>query len=833
MRLYLQNFRCYKEASFEFPEKGTILLEGPSGIGKSTIFKAINFVLYGKELKVIKHGEKKCKVILEYDNIKVTRTKCPNHLILEINDTKYEDDSAQCKINEIWGEYFLYTSYMNQKGIDTFLTMNSSDKAAFLQKLSVKNFDVESLRKKIKDKIRERKELLIKNRSEKEVYYNMIKHKDLNEPIFKYEKYKNKKEQYVKKIKELLEKKKEEINKLKNIKEKYEREYIEGINFNSSIDSMLKDMEILESKRNSIVEELEKIGSIEDVDTIKEKLEKINKEIHYINKVNKLNELKNEYEILYKDAVYKKETKLLELKEEIEKIDKEDINIEEIRKKIDIIKRSLNIKENINNLVDDFEEGFSKERCIEFINEYVDGEEEEIEEITNKWKKYKDMLDNMVNDVKLCEIDLNNIENVLKKNIMKCPECKTHLVILNNNINKVDVNVDQLNEKKGKIKEDLLIKNKSIKEVKEKISKLDKNKESSMDTLYKLKNIIKDLQNVDKVNFNKNDINVLEKKITEYIQNENRLKVLEKEYNKVLKTEIQIPTLKKIQELEKELNGYDVVNIRDIKILESERINYSVKLEENKSKILKEKKLKEEYNEVKKKIDKYSGKNLEKKDLLEITNEVNNIKERMISVEDDIGMLNRKIEYFNEWEIKDREYKEYKYIKEKYDKIVEDERLILKGLQKSEELLKHVNDAETLSLNNVIESINDSLEGIVDAFFDKSIGVQLKGYKEVKDNKKIGIEIVINKEGEELTIDSLSGGEYDRVVLALFLSFNKVSKGNMILLDECLSSIHGELVEDIVEYIKENFSEKLILFTLHQANTGIFDDIVDICKYRI
>ena len=151
MRLYLQNFRCYKEASFEFPHKGTILLEGPSGIGKSTIFKAINFVLYGKELKVIKHGEKRCKVVLEYNNIKITRTKCPNHLTLEIDDTKYEDDSAQCKINETWGEYFLYTSYMSQKGIDTFLTMNSNDKATFLQKLSVKNFDVDSLRRKVKD----------------------------------------------------------------------------------------------------------------------------------------------------------------------------------------------------------------------------------------------------------------------------------------------------------------------------------------------------------------------------------------------------------------------------------------------------------------------------------------------------------------------------------------------------------------------------------------------------------------------------------------------------------------------------------------------------------
>ena len=133
--------------------------------------------------------------------------------------------------------------------------------------------------------------------------------------------------------------------------------------FNSSIDSILKDIQILENKKNSIIEELEKIGSIEDINSIKEKLESINNEIEYINKLNKLNEMKNEYELLYKDAVNKKENKLCELKEEIEKIDIENINIEEIKKEIDIVKRSLIIKENINNLVDDFEEGFSKERC--------------------------------------------------------------------------------------------------------------------------------------------------------------------------------------------------------------------------------------------------------------------------------------------------------------------------------------------------------------------------------------------------------------------------------------------------------------------------------------
>ena len=43
------------------------LLTGKSGVGKTTIFDAISFVLYGKGQKVIMHGKKSCKVVFEYN----------------------------------------------------------------------------------------------------------------------------------------------------------------------------------------------------------------------------------------------------------------------------------------------------------------------------------------------------------------------------------------------------------------------------------------------------------------------------------------------------------------------------------------------------------------------------------------------------------------------------------------------------------------------------------------------------------------------------------------------------------------------------------------------
>jgi ABC-type Mn2+/Zn2+ transport system ATPase subunit len=77
----------------------------------------------------------------------------------------------------------------------------------------------------------------------------------------------------------------------------------------------------------------------------------------------------------------------------------------------------------------------------------------------------------------------------------------------------------------------------------------------------------------------------------------------------------------------------------------------------------------------------------------------------------------------------------------------------------------------------------------------------------------------------------LSGGEYDRVAFALFLAFyTTTSSGSLLMLDECFSSLHSELVEDIVERLKEKVNNGLILMTLHQANTGFFDVVMNVEK---
>ena len=86
----LQNIKCYEKKEFNFGDTGTILISGPSGRGKSSIFHAIEFCLYGKSPKIMTVGKKSCLVTLEFGEFVITRKKGPNRLL--ITDKKLEKE---------------------------------------------------------------------------------------------------------------------------------------------------------------------------------------------------------------------------------------------------------------------------------------------------------------------------------------------------------------------------------------------------------------------------------------------------------------------------------------------------------------------------------------------------------------------------------------------------------------------------------------------------------------------------------------------------------------------------------------------------------------------
>ena len=121
MILKIQNFRCHKNVVFEFLDSGVNLISGDSGVGKTTILKALKWCLFGKiksilnnaEVQLDQHYKPKCVVTISWAQYIITRSTNPNSIIFIHNGNTFESDVAQNKINEIFGDYKICNASCN------------------------------------------------------------------------------------------------------------------------------------------------------------------------------------------------------------------------------------------------------------------------------------------------------------------------------------------------------------------------------------------------------------------------------------------------------------------------------------------------------------------------------------------------------------------------------------------------------------------------------------------------------------------------------------------------------------------------------------------------
>ncbi len=163
MKLHLENFKCWHKQSFEFPDTGVILLQGFSGGGKSSVLSSIFFVLFNQGNKLTTFGKKKCQVILDSEQFLITRTKNPNSLRLidkrdKNNPKQYQDETAQHIIDEFYGsKNFNITSYHQQNGQKSFLSISAAEQLSFLEQLAFDNTDISKLKTVSKAEISQKK----------------------------------------------------------------------------------------------------------------------------------------------------------------------------------------------------------------------------------------------------------------------------------------------------------------------------------------------------------------------------------------------------------------------------------------------------------------------------------------------------------------------------------------------------------------------------------------------------------------------------------------------------------------------------------------------------
>jgi DNA repair exonuclease SbcCD ATPase subunit len=144
MKVVLEGFRIYESATERtFPSSGTCLIQGESGRGKSTLFSAIAWALYGKESDTYSWTSKKkvCSVTVHLDDgAIVRRQKNPERLDLTLPDGKLlaSRDEAQSEIVRRYGSLSAWTAsaFLRQDKRNQMLEGTSADKVALLEALA-------------------------------------------------------------------------------------------------------------------------------------------------------------------------------------------------------------------------------------------------------------------------------------------------------------------------------------------------------------------------------------------------------------------------------------------------------------------------------------------------------------------------------------------------------------------------------------------------------------------------------------------------------------------------------------------------------------------------
>lgn len=137
-------------------------------------------------------------------------------------------------------------------------------------------------------------------------------------------------------------------------------------------------------------------------------------------------------------------------------------------------------------------------------------------------------------------------------------------------------------------------------------------------------------------------------------------------------------------------------------------------------------------------------------------------------------------------------------------------------------------ETECNILQQVVESINASIQNVCTTLFNSDINITLDLFKTMKTTKNVKpmVNFTISYQGGNFdNINQMSGGEGDRASLALTIALNRLSSCPLLMLDESLASLDLDMKEAAIRTLKEN-TNNTVLVIMHDGIEGIFSNTI-------
>lgn len=797
MYIKLVNFRCYENAEFDFGEQGLVLLSGSSGKGKSTILMAIDFALFGNGTKIITHGKKSCSVEFKLQDLKVVRKKGPNHLI--VNDM-YEDAAGEAIINNKFGKIFNSVSYIPQNLKKSFVLMSPTDRLEFLETFAFNNFDILALKDRAKSLIRENNDSLSKTMGKlqfaNEIFLQKKKPNSIPFPVKiskeNFEKYvqnqKIKEKNCFVRIKKfekeiiLFREKQNEKNILltkQNEKTKIKCQYDEELNFLLSDPIAKEDVNFLSNTIESLQKQLSSFLKHKEYTLLSQKYNENKQKLEML-KQNELQDLLNEKEkledILWKDGDENELTDQIETWEILLQKKKQLLSLPNIKP------FPLPLQE--------YEKQFS------FYQ--------------NETSRLKYLL-------------------TLEKQNLSCPHCHSKLRFQKNALILSESCDIKINELEIKLK-DSLAKEKEFSEIIESFL-------SNQKAFVLKESLEKEIDDMDGNEFTLEECESNLQETSDLLQknllNSKKCKDISfrLETKQFSKTILQME--KALLSDEKSLSLHNPIEHLDLNLDEEETRQTLFSLQ---TKIQNFRKWQTSFSNVNSKIEKL---NLELEELqkqlsllgeLNFVEKISFLENEIVSQKEIVSEIHSFFENYDAFIQNQKELSEYETLANQVSLLQEEEIALRKKYTSSCQFRDYILEAESIYISNLIQNVNTHVQLYLDYFFpDHPISVRLNSFKEnAKNETKPSIQLEIDYKGMEHDLTMLSGGELSRVILSFTLAFADLYNSPLILLDECTASLDQTLTTSVIEGLKENFSNKLVVLIAHQVVQGSFDKVIQL-----